>query len=119
MELQLLWMLITSGRPQYCLQVSVIVIYTLLKKANIESGTPPSVLDSQMCFYWKMFLNCEVLLLIYIWSIREGNFEHYLASLYRMLSWFLALDRCNYARCATLYWFDMELLKDRCPNEYK
>ena len=52
-------------------------------------------------------------------SIREGNFELYLASLYLMLPWFFALDRYNYARCATIYWFDMELLKHRCPNEYK
>ena len=72
-----------------------------------------------MCFYWKMILNFEVLLLVYIRSIREGNFELYLASLYRMLPWFFALDRYNYARCAIVYWFDMELLNHRCPNEYK
>ena len=36
-----------------------------------------------------------------------------------MLPWFFALDRYSYARCATIYWFDMELLKHRCPNEYK
>ena len=34
------------------------------------------------------------------------------------------LHRCiacclGYARCATIYWFDMELLKHRCPNECK
>ena len=112
---------------RYCLQVFVVVIYTLLKKAHVESGSTLSVLDwldetvkhSQMCFYWKMILNFEVLLLIYMRSIREGNFELYLASLYRMLPWFFALDRYNYARCATVYWFDMELLKHRCLNEYK
>ena len=36
-----------------------------------------------------------------------------------MLPWFFALDRYNYARCVTICWFDMELLKHRCPNEYK
>ena len=66
-----------------------------------------------------MILNFEVLLLIYVQSIREGNFELHLASLYRMFPWFFALDQYNYARCATIYWFDMELLKHRCPNEYK
>ena len=29
----------------YCLQVSVVVIYTLLKKAHVESGSALSVLD--------------------------------------------------------------------------
>ena len=36
-----------------------------------------------------------------------------------MLSWFFTLERYNYARCATIYWFDMELLKHYCINEYK
>ena len=36
-----------------------------------------------------------------------------------MMPWFFALDQYSYARCATIYWFDMELLKYRCPNEYK
>ena len=89
-------------RPQYCLQVSVVVICTLLKKAHVESGSALSVLDwldeaakhSQMCFYWKMIRKFEILLLIYMRSIREGNFELYLASLYRMLPWLCTL--CNY-----------------------
>ena len=74
----------------YCLHVSVVVIHTLLKKAHVESGNALFVLDwldeaakhSQMCFYWKMILHFEVLLLIYMRSICEGNFELYLASLY-------------------------------------
>ena len=52
-------------RSQYCLQVSVVVIFTLLKKAHVESGSTLLVLDwldkaakhSKMCFYWKMILN--------------------------------------------------------------
>ena len=114
-------------RSQYCLQVSVNVIYTLLKKAHVESGRTLSVLNwfneaskhSQACFYWKMILNFEVLLLIYKLSIREGNFELYLALLYSMLPWFFALDQCYYAHCVTIYWFDMELSKHCYPIEYK
>ena len=33
-------------RSRYFLQVSVVVIYTLLKKAHVESGSALSVLDS-------------------------------------------------------------------------
>ena len=32
-------------RSQYCMDVSVVVIYTLLKKAHVESGSALSVLD--------------------------------------------------------------------------
>ena len=71
----------------------------------VESGTTLLVLDcldeaskhSQMCFYWKIILNFEVLLLIYRQSIREGNFGLYLASLNHMLPWFFALNRHNHA----------------------
>ena len=65
-------------RSQYCLQVSVVAIHTLLKKAHVGSGSAVSMLDwldeaakhNQMCFYWKMILNFEVLMLIYMQSIR-------------------------------------------------
>ena len=85
---QLLWILMTSNVP-----------------GIVESGTTLSVLDcldeaskhSQMCFYWKIILNFEVLLLIYRQSIREGNFGLYLASLNHMLPWFFALNRHNHA----------------------
>ena len=98
-------------RCQHCLQVSVVAMYTLLKKAHVESGSALSGLDwldeagkhNQMCFYWNMTVNFEVLLLIYMWSILEGNFELYLASLYHMLPWFFALDRYNHACSAAIY----------------
>ena len=85
---------------QYCPQVSVIVIYTFLKKAHAESGSALLVLDwldeaaknSQMGFYWKMIVNFEVLLLIFMQAIHEGNFELYLACWHHLLPWFFALD---------------------------
>ena len=75
-----------TSAVSYCLQVSVVVIYTLLKKANVERKSGLSLLDwldeaakhSQMGFYWETIQNFEVLLLIYMWSIREGNLELYL-----------------------------------------
>lgn len=114
-------------RSRYCLQVSVVVIYNLLKKAYLSSGSKLSILEwldeeaktSQMCFYWRMILNYELLVLLYVRSIRQGNFELYLACIYRLLPWFFALDRYNYARWGTVYWFDMVLLENRCPSVYE
>ena len=59
--------------------------------------------EVQIRYAFNMILNFEVLLLIYTRSIREGNFELYLALLYRMLPWVFPLDRYNYALCATIY----------------
>ena len=58
-------------------------------------------------------------MLIFVRAIREGNFSLYLSTLYRFLKWFFALDRYNYARWATVHWFLLTTLKDRCPNEYE
>ena len=70
---------------QYCLKIPLVAIYTLLKTVHIESRSTLSVM-------WKMILNFEVMLLIYMGSI-QGNFELYLASLCRMLPWFFILDQ--------------------------
>ena len=114
-------------RSRYCLQVSIVVIFTLLKQAHANSGSNLPVFEwldkisktSQMCFYWEMILNFQIQVLMFVRAIREGNFELYLASLYRFLPFFFALDRYNYARWATIHWIDLVLLEQRCPNEYK
>ena len=113
-------------RSRYCLQVSEVVIYNLLKKAYLSSGSKLSILEwldeeaktSQMCFYWRMILNYELLVLLYVRSIRQGIFELYLACIYRLLPCF-AFDRYNYARWGTVYWFDMVLLENRCRSVYE
>ena len=51
--------------------------------------------------------------------ILNGKLHLCIACWFRLHVAILTLDRYNYARCATIYWFDMELLKHRCPNEYK
>jgi len=114
-------------RSRYCLQVSVVVIYKLLREAHVKSESSMSEFEwldeisktSEMCFYWKMIINFQIKLLVFIRAIREGNFKLYLEVLFELLPWFFALDRYNYARWATINWFDLVLLEKRCPNEYQ
>lgn len=114
-------------RARYCLQVTVIVIFEMLKVAHEKSGSTLQVFEwleeesktSEMCFYWKLILNFEILALMFVRSIRQGDLDLYLATLYRFLPWFFALDRFNYARWGTIHWFCFVLMKVKCPNEYK
>ena len=125
-EPQLLWMLMTSNVPGMAckfLWMSSILCWEkhrlnveVLCRCWIGLMKLPSIVK---CFYGKMILNFEVLLLICMRSTRGGNFELYPALLYRILPWFFALDRYKQARCATIYWSDMELLKHRCRNKHK
>ena len=36
-----------------------------------------------------------------------------------MLKWYFSLDKYNYARWATVYWFDMASLHLTCPDVYR
>ena len=113
-------------RARYCLQVSLCVIYKLLKEAHIKSASNLSILDwladasknSEMCFYWKIIFEVQLGILIFVRSIREGNFKLYLAALYSFLKWYFAFDKYNYARWATIYWSDMASLEITCPTVY-
>ena len=113
-------------RARYCLQVSLCVIYKLLKEAHVKSNSSLSVLDwlslmskeSEMCFYWKMIFEIEMAILLFVRSIREGNFELYKDALFSFLKWYFAMDHYNYARWATIYWFDMACLHLTCPDVY-
>ena len=88
-------------RSRYCLQVSLCAIYNLLKQAHLASNShlsPIQWLDhmsttSEMCFYWRIILNFQIHVLLFVRSIREGNFELYLETLYQSLKWFFALDK--------------------------
>ena len=114
-------------RSRYCLQVSVIVVYKLLKAAHLESQSSLTLFEwldqmcktSEMCLYWKLILEFQIQVLVFVRAIREGNFPLYLETLFRFLKWYFALDKFNYARWATIYWFDLALLEKRCPSEFK
>ena len=69
-----------------------------------------------MCFYWKIILEFEIHILLFVRSIREGNFDLYKETLFRSLKYFFAFDKYNYARWATIYWYDMASLNLKCPE---
>ena len=74
---------------------------------------------SQLCFYWRLILDFQLHILLFVRAIREGNFELYLETLFCVLKWYFALDKYNYARWATIYWFDLALLEKTCPHVYR
>ena len=49
-------------------------------------------------YYWATVMELELLMLQFIRSLREGNFNDYLNSLNQLAPWFFALDHVHYAR---------------------
>ena len=65
--------------------------------------------------YWMKTLSLEILLLLYIRSIREGNFDLYVESLAKIIPWMFALDHTHYSRWLPVHIRDMVLLPEKHP----
>ena len=61
-------------------------------------------------------LQLELLLLVFVRSLREANFELYLDSLSKMVPWLFGLDHTHYARWLPIHLRDMYRLQDFAPD---
>ena len=64
-------------RSRYCLQVAVVAIYKRLKVAHLHSNSQLSPFEwlhkmsktSQMCFDWRLILNFQILILLFVRAV--------------------------------------------------
>ena len=69
-------------RSRYCLQVGICVIYKLLKEAYADTQSNVSLFSwleerskiRQMACYWRLILNFQIQILIFVRSVRTRNF---------------------------------------------
>ena len=105
---------VTKTRHAY--QVTAATLHTLFKQAYSGNFTPDDGNTTQpddevfeeWCTqrakasvhfdYWLKTLSLEVLSLVYIRSLREGNFELYVQSLTQLILCMFALDHTHYSR---------------------
>eukprot|EP00112_Aurelia_sp_Birch-Aquarium-sp1_P007906 Seg1863.1 transcript_id=Seg1863.1/GoldUCD/mRNA.D3Y31 product="hypothetical protein" protein_id=Seg1863.1/GoldUCD/D3Y31 len=69
--------------------------------------------------YWSTALELEILLLTFVRSLREGNFQLYIDTLCRMGPWFFAMDKVNYSRWLPVHLRDMLCLSEQHPDVYR
>ena len=106
-------------------QVTASSHYILLKRAYIQYTATLVQEETAMSFddwckqmaesvpqfrFWWITLQLELLLLAFVRSIREVNFQLYIDALTKMVPWFFALDHPNYAR-----WLPVHL-RDVCTK---
>ena len=60
--------------------------------------------------FWSLILQFEIAVLLFVRSVRTGNFQLYIESLTNMAPWFFALDRTHYARWVPVHIRDMTQL---------
>ena len=58
-------------------------------------------------------------LLIFVRSIREGNFNLFVSSLKQVVKWYYACDHYHYARWVTVHLYDLVNLPTKSPYLYK
>lgn len=118
-------------KTRHAHQVSVASIWTLLQKAYDEyrseaisanTQTEPfetwctqRAQQSVQFNYWLKTLSLEIILLLYIRAIREGNFELYVQSLTKIVPWMFALDHTHYSRWLPVHIHDMMSLSQLHP----
>ena len=68
--------------------------------------------------YWLKTLSLELLLLRYIRSLREGNFQLYVDSLTQTMPWMVALDHTHYSRWLSAHIRDMTTLAEKHPDVF-
>ena len=98
-----------------------------LKEAHSKSCSELPILQwlderahtSEICLYWKLIINLQLEILMFVRSLRKGKFNLYKECILAGLKWFFALDKYNYARWCSVHWFDLVKLPHVCPTLYQ
>ena len=98
-----------------------------LSKARQESGDNTRLDEwletraehSEMTLYWKIILEIMMDTLVLIRSILEGNFLLYQVTLRKLVRWYFALDKFNYARWIAVQLYDFLVLPQYSPELYE
>ena len=72
-----------------------------------------------MCYYWYIFIDLILIFLIFVRSIREGNFSMYVSSLKQVVKWYYACDHYHYARWVTVHLYNLVNSPTTSPYLYK
>lgn len=112
-------------------QVTACCLFILLQKAYIKYKEGVANGDDVMSFdswctqqasttsqfqYWHTALQLELLLLIFLQSLRAADFDLYVNALSNMLPWFFAMNHSNYARWLPVHLRDMRSLDQLVPD---
>ena len=88
-----------------------IVLYDLFKEFS-------SSMETSMSRFWQSYPDMVSLLLAFIRSTREGEWNLHLEFIREMMKWFHAYDRTNYARYLPQYWAAMKAHQKFLQGEF-
>ena len=96
-------------RTRYSHQVTLKVLLELRQEAfrkseeqSFDEWRKRTKEESPSIQYWSTVIDLEVILFMFVRSLRESDFHSYIDVLEEMMPWFFALDHINYARWMTV-----------------
>ena len=119
------------SRTQHAHQVTVSALDILMHKAydcyceNFPEGVEPLAFspwrvqrdaESPQFLYWSLTMKFQLTILIFVRSLREGNFLMYKEACTALAPWFLSLNHTNYARWLPVDIRDMISLEKEIPS---
>ena len=75
--------------------------------------------SSRMFKYWMLVTKFQINYLVFIRSMREGNFKLFVKILISLVKWFFIFDHYNYARWLSVHIQDLMSLPITCPQLYQ
>ena len=101
-------------KARYCTQIAACFMFSLLTSAHKESVDKSTVLqwlknqseESEMCHYWYIIIDLMLNFLIFVRSIRKGNFSLYVSFLKQVVKWYYACDHYRYVCWVTVHLYD-------------
>lgn len=68
--------------------------------------------------FWYLILQLELIVIVYVRSLREADFLLYIEALSKIFPWFFSLDHTHYSRWVPVHLRDMLSLKQLHPQIY-
>ena len=88
------------------------ILFSLYRKFLKDRGTG----NSHISALWLSFYDIVLLLLRFIRSTRQSDWNLYLACIQQILPWMFVHDRSNYSRYLTFHFCHMKMLPDAHPE---
>eukprot|EP00733_Pompholyxophrys_punicea_P000080 Pompholyxophrys_punicea_v1_NODE_10_length_6905_cov_7.951686.p2 type:complete len:342 gc:universal NODE_10_length_6905_cov_7.951686:5288-4263(-) len=112
-------------RSRRCHQITIVALSELQKNAfrlsnfgNFEQWIVKGCEESGTFFYWNFILQLEIEFMLFIRSLRQGNFNLYVLMLERLSFLFFALDKPNYSRWVPIHLDDIKNLPESIQKEF-
>ena len=114
-------------RTRYAHQVTVVVLYNLLKRGHKDSGTNETFDDwvnitsqhSPTFAFWLLVLKYQQIIFMFIRAHRQRKLELMVSTLRKLVILFFAMDHQNYARWVPIFIRDLENLPNGIKAEFE